>query len=200
MKALDTLILTLFIAGLFSCTSEITSPEALQVYVLQNDLSKTKNIGSVQLKVSYKPNDLLVAQELRQHLSTTTLIDSLRQKYEDYTYFSLSMSADNKEIETWNTNSQVVFAERVQTLSFGMNNYVQLVTSQQDTIPVSDYAYQRTFGMGRSTDILFAFEREKLNSSNWCQFQLKDFGLGIGQHRFKFNIDDLHKVPALTFK
>lgn len=200
MKGLNYLILVALIGCLVSCTQEVETTEALQEFITEHDLSKHKSIGAVTLQLRYKPNDLLVAQELRQQTPTTALLDSLRHKYGQYAYFLLSMSANDKEIEMWNTGTQGHFGERIQTLSFGMNQYVHLVTSQQDTIPITDYAYQRTFGMGRSTDILFAFDRTKIEESDWIQFQLKDFGLGIGNNRFKFETNDLKKVPALSFK
>jgi hypothetical protein len=74
-----------------------------------------------------------------------------------------------------------------------------LVTSQADTIPVGDYAFQRTYGMGSSNALLFAFPRAEKARPEWIQFDLNEFGLGTGSLRFRFRQQDLEAVPPLKF-
>jgi hypothetical protein len=91
------------------------------------------------------------------------------------------------------------FSAMVETLSFRMGEYVALVTSSRDTIPVQDFVLDRTYGMSKSTDLLFVFDKAAAKDSDWIQFNLDEFGLGLGNHRFRFSKEKLDEVPQLTF-
>ncbi len=184
-----------------ACGRGVDSEQALKAYTLaeKNGLVKTKDIPPINLKVVYRPTDLVVAQQLRGQQASPRLIDSLSRQYGQFAYFLLSLSANDREIEAWNSRSHSQFSERLQTLAFGMRDYVQVVTSEQDTLPMVDYAYQRTFGAAASSDLLFAFDKDKMEQAKWVQFRLKDFGLGIGYNHFRFETNDLKATPTLTF-
>ncbi|HEY9047244.1 MAG TPA: hypothetical protein VIN08_15170, partial [Ohtaekwangia sp.] len=142
--------------------------------------------------------DLWVYQEIGKHKATPEQIDTLRKKYSQYLYFILSLSANNKEALHQAASDQ--YGDLVQTLSFRMNNYVTLTTSVNDSIPVGDFMLNRTYGMSNSTDLLFVFSKEKAKGKDWIQFNLNEFGLGIGNQRFRFEMRDLEKIPEVTFE
>ncbi|HEY9048675.1 MAG TPA: hypothetical protein VIN08_22365, partial [Ohtaekwangia sp.] len=142
--------------------------------------------------------DLWVYQEIGKHKATPEQIDTLRKKYSQYLYFILSLSANNKEALHQAASDQ--YGDLVQTLSFRMNNYVTLTTSANDSIPVGDFMLNRTYGMSNSTDLLFVFSKEKAKGKDWIQFNLNEFGLGIGNQRFRFEMSDLENIPEVTFE
>ena len=201
MEVLRDIFIIGVIALLVSCTSQFKSAEDLQGFVTKekNGLLKSKEVGNINIKIAHRPTDLLVNQELGNKDYTVEEVEKLREKYDKYTYFTLSLSANNKEIEAYNVNGQGDFGTRVQQLAFGMSDLVEIHTNQQDTVPVADYVYQRTFGVGNSSDMLFAFEKEKLKDSKWLQFELEDLGLGIGVNRFRFNTKDIKNAPKVKF-
>jgi hypothetical protein len=202
MVVLRSFFVCLMLISLIACQQRVKTVEDLQAYISKekNGLVKTKAIGNIEIKVVYKPTGLLVNQELGNKAYTDHEVEQLRTKYGDFHYFTLSVSANGKEVEAYNVSGQGDFGSRVQQLSFGMGEQVALHTNRQDTIPVADYIYQRTFGVGNSSDMLFAFEKDKIENSEWTQFQLEDFGLGIGTNRFRFKTKDLKNVPSLNFK
>jgi hypothetical protein len=62
---------------------------------------------------------------------------------------------------------------------------------------VADYIYNRTFGMNGSTDILFVFDKTKAVGREYVQFNLEEFGLGIGKQIVRFELEDIEKCPRI---
>ena len=198
----DLYVLTLLVIVLLTnCTPSKLSEQELQGYVQDesNGLTKIVERKGIELSVNYKPTDLLVSQELRNRKREQTLIDSLRNKYSQYSYFVLNISKDGKEILNQSQNFDA-FSQNLQNLSFRMKEYVHLTTAQQDTVPVLDFVYPRLYGMGGSTSLLFVFDQEKIEDTDWVQFNLKDIGLGIGKSHFRFETSDIENAPQIDFK
>ena len=190
----------LFIIMLVSCSSpESLSPEALNKYIQDADhgLVQKAEVNGYTIQVNYRPTDLLVDQELHHKPADKNEIESLRKKYGAYYYFILSLSKDNKEALHQTGGDQ--YSDLVQTLSFRMNNYVNLTTSATDTIPTGDFILNRTYGLSDATSLLFVFRREKAKDKEWVQFNLNEFGLNIGNQRFRFKTKDLENVPKIKF-
>jgi len=162
----------------------------------EHGLSKKVEVNGYDVQVKYRPTDLLVEQEISNEIQDTSKVSSLRSKYNRYYYFILSLSHDKQEALDPKSDQ---FSELVQTLSFRMNNYVNLTTASQDTIPTADFILNRTYGFSESTELLFVFSKEKSKGKDWLQFNLNEFGLGIGNQRFRFKIDDLEHAPKIDF-
>jgi hypothetical protein len=194
----------IIISLLSACgTPEFLSEKELKTYVrdCENGVSKERSFKGYKIKVTYRPSDLLIAQETRGE----TVVDSveltkLDNKYHPYYYFLLSLSRNNKEAEYQTGGGHGQFSELVQTLAFRMSDYVNLTTSAQDTIPVGDYIYPRTYGMSDASTLMFAFNREKIKNQEWVQFNMKELGLGIGNMNFRFDVAKLEKTPKIKFE
>jgi hypothetical protein len=174
-------------------------PEELSAFVINEEhgLKKTAALSNINIEVTYRPVDLLVYQEIGKQVVDAKEIENLRKKYNQYIYFILSLSNDSKEALHQTGGSQ--YSELVQTLSFRMNDYVTLTTAANDTIPVGDFMLNRTYGMSSSTDLLFVFSKEKAIGQDWIQFNLNEFGLGVGNQRFRFSMKDIKEVPEVNF-
>lgn len=185
--------------GFVSCKPEYLSPKELEAYVAEEDhgCTKSASIGETTIAVTYRPTDLLVFQETGEEQVDAKKLEELRQKYSRYYYFILSLSHNNKEALHQTGGEQ--YSELVETLSFRMANYVTLTTAASDTIPVGDSMLNRTFGMSASTDVLFVFSREKAKEQKWIQFNLNEFGMGVGNQRFRFSTEDLEGLPKVDF-
>lgn len=185
---------------LYSCGPKEISKEELQSYILDEDngLRKSAEFNGTNISVTYRPTDLWVDQEVGDKIVDKASIDSLRGKYSSYYYFIVSLSRNNKEA-LHQVASMSEYSEIVQTMSFRMPEHVTLTTTKQDTIPVGDFMLNRTYGLSSSTDILFAFNREKANGNSWVQFNLNEFGLGLGNQGFRFSIKDFEQTPILNF-
>lgn len=195
------LILSLF--STFSCGSpDYLTAEELNTFIKENGngLVKTVDINNYRIDVTYKPTDLWVYQEVGDEPATREQLEVFRNKYSPYYYFIVSLSKNNKEALHQVDGGMSQYSELVNTLSFRMSEYTTLTTSGQDTIPVGDFMLNRTYGLSASTDLLFVFSREKSDNDEWIQFNLNEFGLGIGNQRFRFRKKDLDNTPKIRFE
>lgn len=192
----EILLLLLFIG----CATRDLTPDALNKYVLNpdNGLIRQAEINSYKIVVYNKPTDLWVQQEIEGEAISPLKIDSLQKKYDQYYYFILDLSLNDKEALRVNGEMEQ-FSTMVQTLSFRMNNYVSMTTAAKDTIPVADFILNRTYGLSHATSLLFIFDRKRSNGAEWVQFNLNEFGLGVGDQRFRFSTEDLKNVPRIEF-
>lgn len=192
---------TLLVIGvLYGCGSpEYLEEKELSTYISNENhgLSKSVLVNDIQVKVTYRPTDMIVAQELGS-LSNTSQdrIDELRKRYQDHYYFIVSLSKAGKEILSTAQADPASFSELLQIISFRMGEKVNLTTAN-DTIAVSDYIYNRTFGMGGTTDILFVFDKSEIKEQQFFQFNIEEFGLGIKRQVFHFDVDDLEGAPKI---
>ena len=190
--------------GLTACGQpEYLNEEELKAYVLNKDngLSKEHESKGTKSVVTYRPTDLLVLQETK----GSTTIDSvelmrLQNKYKNYYYFFLSLSKNSKEAEYQQGGGYGQFSELIQTMAFRMDQYVNMTTNAHDTIPVGDYIYPRTYGMSNASTLMFVFNREKAQGKEWVQFNMKEFGLGVGNQNFRFRVEDLENTPSIKFE
>src|SRR5258706_799815 len=160
------LLSILFVAcSLYQCgRPDYLSEKDLSEFIRNqnNELIKDKEVNGVEIKICYRPTDLMVAQELRSNKQPDDeKILKARQKYEGHYYFIASVSKDKKELLSPSNQGLSGFSDLLQTVSFRMGDKVNLTTPLQDTLAVADYIYNRTFGMGQSTDILFVFDKKK---------------------------------------
>ena len=195
---MDRLYLVFILFLLFSCKPDSLSKKELTAFVSdeENGLKKSIDLGNIKVEVFYKPADLMVHQEISHDVIDITALSALREKYKNYYYFIVSLSSDNKDA-LQQTGDR--YGELIQTLSFRMNDYVTLTTPTMDTIPVRDFILNRTYGLSKSTDLLFVFDNEKALDKEWVQFNLNELGLGIGNQRFRFRVSDLQQVPGIKF-
>ncbi|MEM9326842.1 MAG: hypothetical protein AAGA85_14345 [Bacteroidota bacterium] len=187
-----------YVLVLVSCTTPATLPlTELQAYVLDEDhgLTLSKEAGAMNMQVSWRPNDLLVYQEVGSQ-SNIEIQKESAQKYEDYVYFSLRLSAHGRDALYGVSQNQQQFSENLRMLSFGMADRVRLIAAP-DTIPVADYLYDRDFGLSGTSNLLFVFRKDKLRGKKEVVFQSQEFGLNTGLQNFRFQAKDILNTPRL---
>lgn len=185
-----------------SCKSDYLTEEELNAFILEseNGLIEEYETNGIKSTVAFKPTDLLILQETSGNTSLDSLeLNRLKNKYADHYYFILSLSKNDEEAEYNSGGDYGQFSELVQTLSFRMGQYVNLTTSNRDTIPISDYIYPRTYGMSNASTLMFAFDKEKALDDKWVQFNIREFGLGTGNRNFRFRTKALEGVPNIKF-
>lgn len=196
-------ITILLLSTLFACQKAIDSKDAMYAHIeaRPGKLHVEHTEGELVTRISYKPSDLLVSEHLEgaEHPSSI-LVDSLRSHYGKYDYFMLEMSANGKEIEAYQVANTAAFGGRKNILAFHMNEYVKVTNDAGDDIPLVDFAYQSTFGAAGQTQVLLILEREKVRKNKTIQFELMDFGLGVGIQKFKFQTKYLGEVPKMEFR
>jgi hypothetical protein len=188
----------LLLSCCFSCRKEKVNSEELVEYITDesNGLRRSATFQGTLVEVSYRPVDLLIAQDIAGEAFEKSKLADLQKKYSKKMYFTLSFSKNGADI-LQQTGPR--HRELVETLSFGMERHATMTTSSNDTIPLGDYVLNRTYGLSTSTDLLFVFDVQEINENNWLQFNLNEFGLGIGNQRFRFEISDLNRAPKIDF-
>lgn len=200
MVRLYSIYFALLISLLGCSPPEYLTAEELNKFILdsENGLVQKTELNGYAVEVMYRPTDLLVQQEIGDDVVNETQLKALKNKYNSYYYFIVNLSKNNKEaLQVDGAFGQ--YSELVETLSFRMNAYVNMTTSKQDTIPTADFILNRTYGLSNATSLLFVFNKEKAKDADWVQFNLNEFGLGIGNQRFRFKTKDLEDVPNIDF-
>lgn len=198
-----TVVYLLFIAVIISCdTKNFNTEKELLDYINQkrNGYTQNKSVNGYDFKLTYRPTDLLVNQEIGDNI-TSKKIKTLREKYNKYLYFNLSMGKNNQEILNGLVGNKNEFGVMVNQLAFGMNEKVHLYTQSKDTIELADFIYPRMYGMSKSTNILFVYPRvkDKLNQEV-LNFTVEDLGFYTGEIKFKIDTKIINKEPQLLFK
>lgn len=185
----------LLLALLTSACSRTMSYEKMVEFINnpENGLVQKKSINGIDFKLTYQPTDLLVFNELRGNDTISEeQLNETRMKYLGQHYFILSVSSGGKEILS-NASNRQSFSIMVNQLSFGMGSKVLLTTDERDTLNLLDFQSPRYFGMAESTDILFAFRKNMVNTKSLL-FTLSEFGLKTGDLRFVFDTENINAV------
>ena len=185
---------------LISCKHNPQSIMELEQYVMDeaSGLIQSTQYGPVRMQMIYRPTDLLVAHDLSSiSEADNSKAQTIRERYNPYLYFVLDIEQEEQNV-LYKRNNQQEFSQLLQNLSFRMGNYVQMTTSEHDTIPLTDFAYPRLYHYGGSTQVMLVFDRDKLQQDEWIQLTLKDIGLGTGRQHFRFQMKDIDNTPNLT--
>lgn len=177
--------------------------KSLAAYIADEDngLTKQQTINGVDIRVTYRPQDFLVKQEVDAGLAKTdSAIEKLKEQYNKQLYFVLSLSKNNQEVLTSVASNKAVFSQMVNNLAFGMDNNITLTTSENDTIELVDFIYPRMYGMSNSTDILLAFKNDTQHHAEYFKFKIADIGLRTGNITFTFKTKDIRKTPTLKLR
>lgn len=190
---------------LSSCTQKTFNNETAMLDYIKdeaNGYTQHKTINGVDYTLMYRPTDILVKQELGDSITNTNRNRSneLRNKYNKYMYFNLSMSMNNQELLSAAPKNRNEFGAMVNELAFGMNEKVHMYTPSKDTLEMADFIYPRMYGMSRATTIMFVYPRgEKIQNEPYLNFTIEDLGLYTGEVKFKVPTDKLVNEPKLNF-
>jgi hypothetical protein len=187
---------------LISCTNKtFESAEELTNYISDEDngYCYKKNVEGVDYVLQYRPTDVLVNQEIT-NKQDQEKIKQLREKYNKYLYFNLSMSLNNKELLSNVAQDKSKFGQMVNDLAFGMEEKVNLFTKKNDTLAMSDFIYPRMYGMTNSTTIMIVYPRDKkYMQDDYLNFTIEDLGFYTGEVKFKIKTQEILNEPQLQF-
>ncbi|WP_298140183.1 hypothetical protein [Flavobacterium sp.] len=193
------LLLLFFVASCGNKTFDST--EELTEYIQEedNNYCYKKTIEGVEYILKYRPTDLLVNQELT-NKQDQKKIEQLRDKYNKYMYFNLSMSLNNQELLSNVSQDKSKFGQMVNDLAFGMEKKVNLFTKKNDTLAMTDFVYPRMYGMTNSTSIMIVYPRDKKYlKEEYINFTIEDLGFYTGEVKFKIKTQEIVNEPQLRF-
>ncbi|MEC7265413.1 MAG: hypothetical protein VXW38_16855 [Bacteroidota bacterium] len=204
MKKIGVIVILVLLPLLFvNCRQNtFNSEEELWSYVkdANNGYHYEKVIGNVVYTLTFRPTDVLVQQELGDFY-TEKKVDSLREKYGNYLYFNLGMSANGQELLNSAVDDRNAFGSMVNQLAFGMEQRIHLISQKRDTVPLADYIYPRMYGMSNSTNMLLVYPKDQeLLKGDYFHFTIEDLGFSTGEVGFKIPTKKLNQEPKLNFK
>lgn len=188
--ALGILIL-IFLQG---CGSSEASEGELRNYLQDpdNGLIKTAEDGSFKIEALYRPTDFILKQQMEK--GSAQEIDSLRKAYGNYVYFLLSITKNDKDLETYFAYDLSSFANKISYLSDGFSASIRLEGEGRERA-IADYVYTRSYGNGPSR-FLLVFEKPTAKDFDLI---IEGYELGFGKVRLSFNLHDINKTPNLKF-
>lgn len=199
------LLLTCCLGWLSSCrhTKEVMSKKELVAFIANKDngLLSEHQINDIDVRVQYQPSSLLVAQEIAgpDMRNNQRLIDSLEKKYSNSYYFLIKFSKNNKEAIR-QLGSFDRYSDMVSVLSFELPRFINLTTPQKDTVELSDYLFDQTYGASDANTVLLAFAKEKLQGKSVLHVNLSECGFGTGNLKFSFKKEDIDNVPQMKYE
>ncbi len=199
-RSWKTLSILFILISLSSCTQKTFNNEVTLLEFIKEDTNgytQHKTVNGVDYTLTYRPTDLLVKQELGDNINKKE-IKALRDKYNKYLYFNLSMSQNNQELLSTAPKNRNEFGQMVNQLAFGMNEKVHVYTPSKDTLDMADFIYPRMYGMSRATTIMFVYLRDKEQlKEEHLNFTIEDLGLYTGEVKFKIPMDKITNEPQL---
>ena len=179
----------------------IVSKDELIKYIndSKHGLLQQQEVNGIRVQVIYQPSSMMVAQELESVKKTdSATIDSLEKKYANQSYFLLKYSKNDKEAIR-QLGSFARYSDMLQVLAFQMQGYVNITTSEQDTVALADYTFEQNYGMGDANTLLLVFTKDKLKSAGSIDVNVAECGFGIGDLKFSFKKEDIASLPKLDY-
>lgn len=181
------------------CSDTPVSKDDLLKYCQDNGngLHKQSEANGILIDVSYRPQDLIVDQEIEGSSYSANQIDSIRNRLNDFDYFLLSISKDNNDLIRSYASDPAMLQSIFEHLSNGIGAYVKLVHNA-DTLSVYDYMYLNGHGLSESSKILFVFESGLRKKEGNVDMIYKDEFFRTGLNHFEFDIKSIKKIPELS--
>lgn len=71
-----------------------------------------------------------------------------------------------------------------------------MTTPERDTIELSDFLFDQTYGASDANTVLLAFPKEKLKNKKLIEINIAECGFATGNLKFSFEKEDLDDVPG----
>ncbi len=188
---------------IYSCNHRtFDTKEELISYMInpKNGMFQSKIINKVEYAITLRPTDLMAYNENEIGYSQQDL-DAIRKKYQDFIYVNLSISREGKDILSTHKGDRADYLNKVRQMVFGMGDKIHFITKSRDTLPLLDYIYPRTYGMGNNSTMVLVFDRDvKLFDADYCFLTIEDFGLSTGEVSFKIPTKSFLDEPKLRFR
>ncbi|MFN9501114.1 MAG: hypothetical protein ACK57K_07310, partial [Chryseotalea sp.] len=150
------LIIFILILSMSCTNSEFKTVEDYFNYLNVTDfINQTIEKDELEVTISYRPIDYIILKALRNKPLERNSIDSLIEKYSNYSYFVLSISDRNKEFLDQNLEGYETFSKRLNLLAFNFNDVIKISTDKKMEIEIQSFQLLRTFGISNRTEVIF---------------------------------------------
>lgn len=196
---LITLVVTTVLLCSFQSVVTGVSPDKFKAIYKKHQGKLVKNIAVHELNysVAYVPVEMKIINLQKKKALSKVEINAIYAEYKKSKEFLLQLSISQFTNE-WLKNrldEGMDYSERVEYISFQMKNDIKFVLDKKDTIPCSNYIYERNFGTSPVTSIIIGFDTEKKYKK--VEIILKDQLFNNDQLTFSFNSKDMNALPKL---
>jgi hypothetical protein len=145
---------------------------------IDNELTKSKEFSEINYRLSFMPAQSLAYIELRGQEYTMEQFNAACKHYDGMSYFNLriELPAGSGELLKHGLESPNQYNDRLNYMSFKMQNDIYLVQGQ-DTLLPGLFHYERIFEAGSYATVMLAFDDAKFNKE-------KDFTIVYDDHLF----------------
>lgn len=188
---------------LLACNNKKLEYKAYLKYLAdeKNGLVKEKSVNGLKLKVKYLPADYLVYNTIKESdkVISEKDIDSVKKLYNNSLTFVLNLGPGEGEtfsITKVGVENYEQFAQRIETMSFNMKEFVTLEINGEQYKP--ELTQMETINtLEPSKNIIVVFNSNQIKNSEELVFTYNDELFYTGVNKFKFKIKDFKNVPGL---
>lgn len=190
--------LMILAVGAISCTRPKVSEEQLKAFVLNPENGLVKESLNNNLKgVCYlRPTDLIIAQKAYGLPYTMSQLDSMRSSHQHLLFFTLQLSKEGREIETYFASNPEAYNDVLRYLSGEMRTDLHL-TTKYDTLSPIEFLYSPGFGAAQATSLMVVFELQEEPDSD-LSMHWNDSYFKSGQHTYTYLLSDFNNIPELN--
>lgn len=155
--------------------------------------TKTTSTNGAIYSLRYKPLAYVIATAKRVQ-PTVENVNTYKKDYEGLLYFELWLNQENLKGDLLKaiTSTPEEYDELIQYCSFGLQNDMQLVINDRDTIFCSGSIYERTYGIKPGITFQTVFERPSQQIGN-LTYILNDKILKNGPIKIRFSQDEIEE-------
>jgi hypothetical protein len=206
LKLIQLLVLLLLLSA---CRKSVLDHKEYMKFMADknNGLVKEASAGGVKVKVKHLPLDYLVYNAVKSNdtMVSEEQVADIKKSYESSITFMLTLGPDDNEsfhITRVGISSYEEFAERIETMSFHMKDYITLKIGDKEYKP--DLTQMESINSPeRSKSIIVVFksvdEAGKSIVTDDLVFIYNDELFFTGINKFKFLRSDLVDLPELKF-
>jgi hypothetical protein len=81
-----------------------------------------------------------------------------------------------------------------------MGRFVNMNTPAKDTMALTDFLFEQTYGMSDGNTVMLCFDKGTLQNKKDLDINIAQCGFGTGNVKFHFVQKDINKVPALDYR
>jgi hypothetical protein len=171
--------------SILGCASKRVSKQEMAKFLRDEDngLIQKVNVGNANLEIVYNPTELLFKD---------------KKEIPKFIYFSIKISIEGKSLDKYLYLKTLNDPELKERLSFRLKEYIQLISSTNDTIrPVE--VVKNDLNTNESASVwLIVFDKGSINNEvRTLDITVKEFGAGLGTNHFIFRKKDLDNIPEI---
>ncbi len=203
-------LLLVFCSVLFSCTGDKLNYKSYLKYLAdpENGITKERATHGIKLKVKYLPLNYLVYNAVKSVDNGVSKeeLEKIKKSYANSLTFMLTLGPDDNEsfsITNVGVENYEQFAQRIETMSFNMKEYIRLNVNNKQYVP--ELVQMETINtLEPSKNLIIVFntldEKGKEIKDNDMTFVYNDELFYTGINKFIFKAKDLKAVPELDLQ